>query len=226
MNRIPAWVERVLLGTGLALLGIWAFARVDRVVMSRASLLAFDRSAATAVPDPGATSDGAPGLPASPGGSSGGVDFSLWSPERIAAYREALGIRSDPPLAVLEIPKIGLVVPVLPGTDEVALNRGVGHITGTPLPGSPGNVGIAGHRDGFFRGLKDVVVGDRLRLVTGGTAGWFRVDEIRIVSPKEVSVLDDIGRPAVTLVTCHPFWFVGSAPDRFIVRAVREDHGR
>ena len=93
-------------------------------------------------------------------------DLSLWDPKRIAAWRTALDKPAPPPLAVLRVPKIGLEVAVLPGTDDFTLNRGVGHIDDTPLPGADGNSGIAGHRDGFFRGLKDIGPGDGIELET------------------------------------------------------------
>ena len=93
-------------------------------------------------------------------------DLSLWDPERVSAWRRALNEPAPPPLAVLRIPKIRLDVPVLPGTDEGTLNRAVGHIDDTALPGTDGNSGIAGHRDGFFRGLKDIVPGDVIELET------------------------------------------------------------
>src|ERR1043166_9320826 len=81
---------------------------------------------------------------------------SLCSQKRIAAYEQTLTEHTDPPLAVLRIPNVSLEVPVLEGTDDLILNRGVGHIAGTVQPGEDGNIGIAGHRDGFFRVLKDV----------------------------------------------------------------------
>ena len=94
------------------------------------------------------------------------TDLSLWDPERISAWRRALSEPAPPPLAVLRIPKIRLEVPVLPGTDDFTLNRAVGHIEDTALPGTDGNSGIAGHRDGFFRGLKDIGPGDAIELET------------------------------------------------------------
>ena len=93
-------------------------------------------------------------------------DLSLWDPERITAWRRALSEPAPPPLAVLRIPKIRLEVPVLPGTDDLTLNRAVGHIDDTALPGTDGNSGIAGHRDGFFRGLKDIGPEDAIELET------------------------------------------------------------
>ena len=87
-------------------------------------------------------------------------DQSLWSPHRVSAWRQALSEPAPAPLAVLRIPKIRLEVAVLPGTDDRTLDRGVGHIEDTAQPGTDGNLGIAGHRDGFFRGLKDITPGD------------------------------------------------------------------
>ena len=110
---------------------------------------------------------------------------------------------------------------MLPGTDDRTLDRGVGHIEGTAPPGADGNLGIAGHRDGFFRGLKDIVVGDVIQLDTVHGTDTYRIERTWVVTPEEVSVLDPTPTQAITLVTCFPFYFVGSAPERFIVRAVR-----
>ena len=99
------------------------------------------------------------------------------------------------------------------------LNRGVGRIIGTARPGGPGNIGIAGHRDGFFRGLKDISVGDDVELTTTKERATYIVDQIEIVSPTDVRVLQPRGVSSLTLVTCYPFYFVGDAPNRFIVHA-------
>jgi sortase A len=149
-------------------------------------------------------------------------DTSLWSPLRIRAWEESLAKDAPPVLAVLRIPKIKLEVPVLEGTDDWTLNRAVGHIEDTALPGTAGNMGIAGHRDSFFRGLKDVVVGDALDLMREGRTERFLVTHVWIVKPEDVWVIDPTPTPAITLVTCYPFYFVGSAPQRYIVRAVPE----
>jgi len=148
-------------------------------------------------------------------------DQSLWSPTRVSAWRQAMTDPAPAPLAVLRIPKIRLEVAVLPGTDDRTLDRGVGYIEGTASPGTDGNLGIAGHRDGFFRGLMDVVPGDLIQLDTVQGTDAYRVERTWVVSPEEVSVLDPTPTRAITLVTCYPFYFVGSAPERFIVRAVR-----
>ena len=151
---------------------------------------------------------------------AGGPDQSLWSEERVAAWHAALRDPAPAPLAVLRIAKIRLEVPVLPGTDDRTLDRGVGHIEGTALPGTDGNLAIAGHRDGFFRGLKDIATGDLIEVVTVRETSTYRVERTWVVDPTDVSVLDPTPGPALTLVTCYPFYFIGSAPRRFIVRAV------
>jgi LPXTG-site transpeptidase (sortase) family protein len=149
------------------------------------------------------------------------ADFQLWSPKRVRAYEESRQEQSRGPLAVLRIPSIGLEVAVLEGTDELTLNRGVGWIAGTARPGESGNLGIAGHRDGFFRGLKDLTRGVPLELETlGGARLLYTIQDIWIVRPEDVQVLDPTPQPSLTLVTCFPFYYVGSAPDRYIVRAV------
>ena len=148
-------------------------------------------------------------------------DTSLWSPERIKAYAESQAASPGPAIAVLAIPKIRLEVPVLDGTDDLTLNRAVGLIEGTARPGAAGNVAIAGHRDGFFRGLKDVGPGDSIILRTAAGPRAYLVKTVRVVDPDDVSVLDDTPMEALTLVTCYPFYYVGSAPQRFIVRAER-----
>jgi sortase A len=151
---------------------------------------------------------------------AGTPDQSLWSPERIVAWRKAVGEPAAIPLAVLRIPRIGLEVPVLPGTDDRTLDRAVGHIDDTALPGADGNSGIAGHRDGFFRGLKDIAEGDVIELETTQVKEIYRVERTWVVDPEDVSVLDPTPTRALTLVTCYPFYYVGPAPRRYIVRAV------
>ena len=148
-------------------------------------------------------------------------DLSLWDPKRINAWRTELAKPAPPPLAVLRVPKIALEVAVLPGTDDVTLNRAVGHIEDTALPGSDGNAGIAGHRDGFFRGLKDVGPGDAIELQTLHSKEVYTVERVWVVFPDDVSVLDPTSTRSLTLVTCYPFYHVGPAPQRYIVRAVR-----
>jgi sortase A len=140
----------------------------------------------------------------------------------ITLYEERLSKQFAPPLAVLEIPKIGLEVPVFDATDDLTLNRGVrGYGSGAPGPG--GNVSIAGHRDGFFQGLKDIVVGDRIELRMPARTETYQVDQIRIVKATDVQVLEPRSVPTLTLVTCYLFYFIGNAPQRYIVRVTAPD---
>lgn len=125
----------------------------------------------------------------------------------------------DVAVAVLRIGVIELEVPVYDGTDERFLIRGAGLVEGTAAPGGRGNIGIAAHRDGFFRGLKDVAIGDLIELDSPGTTRSYRITGLSVVEPADVHVLADTGEDLLTLVTCYPFYFVGNAPQRFIVRA-------
>lgn len=126
----------------------------------------------------------------------------------------------DAVLAILRIPGIALEVPVNYGTGERVLLRGAGLVEGTGLPGSNGNVAIAAHRDTFFRALKDLALGDHIELVMLDRTQTYVVTDLSVVEPTDVHVLDDTGEPVLTLVTCYPFYFVGNAPQRFIVRAI------
>jgi sortase A len=121
----------------------------------------------------------------------------------------------------LEIPRLGLSVIVIEGEDKTTLRRAAGHVPGTALPGQAGNVGITGHRDTFFRPLRNIRWNDMITLITLQGEYRYRVVSTRVVSPDDIAVLDSTGGEVLTLVTCHPFYFVGPAPDRFIVRAER-----
>jgi sortase A len=123
----------------------------------------------------------------------------------------------------IELPRLGVSTLVLQGVSPLTLRRGVGHIPGTSLPQEGGNVGLAGHRDTVFRALRDVRVGDTAVLKTPAGTWRYQVDWTRVVEPDEVSVLAASASPELTLVTCYPFYYIGSAPQRFIVRAHRLD---
>jgi len=198
MHRLLKILERTCLVTGLALITLGVVVRVDGVVERRVAVAEFERVR---------------NLVATP------IDQLEWSEQRRADYQEALSKDAGETLAVLRIPSRGIEVPVFDSTAETALNRGSGHVAGTALPGEPGNVAIAAHRDGFFRGLKDVEIGDQLEIVTLQGQQTYRVSELQIVDALDVSVLDATKDSAITLITCYPFYYIGSAPDRYIVRA-------
>jgi sortase A len=122
-------------------------------------------------------------------------------------------------LGRIEIPRLGLAVAVLEGTTSRTLQVGVGHIEGTALPGGPGNIGIAGHRDTFFRVLKDIRTGDEIQLQTATSLSRYKVDWVQIVDPRDTAILSPSIDSAITLVTCYPFRFIGAAPERFAVHA-------
>jgi sortase A len=125
------------------------------------------------------------------------------------------------PIARLQIPSVGINTLVLEGDDDHALRLGAGHIPGTALPGEEGNVGIAGHRDTFFRPLRKIERNDSITLETPDAVYTYRVDAIEVVDPSLVALLQPTPDNTLTLVTCYPFYFVGAAPERFIVRAHR-----
>jgi len=118
----------------------------------------------------------------------------------------------------LKLPRLGVDAIVRNGADSRTLRRAVGRVPGTALPGEPGNIGLAAHRDTFFRALKGVRKDDRILLETPAGTYEYRVESTTIVSPNNISVLDPTDNPSVTLVTCYPFYYVGKAPKRFIVR--------
>jgi sortase A len=202
-------VERLLLAVGLTFLGIWAATQIYRVVASRSAIARFNANSRSS-DSPTVAIDPVSGSP---------VDFQLWSTKRVAAYKESLVQKTDLPLALLRIPSIHLEVPIFDGTDELTLNRGVGRIEGTTQVRQGGNIGIAGHRDGFFRGLKEIKAGDTIELVLSDKTEKYVVEQIQIVTPDDVAVLAPTAMPTLTLVTCFPFYYVGSAPKRFIVVA-------
>lgn len=212
LRQYPRYLRRLeyrLLFIGLALVAICASSWILGHVRSQRALELF------------AGRESPSGSESRGGENPSVVDFSLWSPGRIKAYQESLDTNTNAPIGVLEIEKIHLRVPVFTGTSELALSGGAGWIEGTGWPGMDGNVGIASHRDGFFRGLKDVHIGDEVKLVTHGEIDLYVVDHIEVVKPTDVRVLEPGIGSKVTLVTCYPFYYVGSAPERYIVQGAR-----
>ena len=146
-------------------------------------------------------------------------DMQLWSDTRKQAYLHAVQAKDAQVLAVLAAPSLGLSVPVYSSASELNMDRGAGVIDGMAYPHEQGHIGIAGHRDGYFRVLKDVAIGDLLVLDTLYGEKRFIVDDLRVIDPNELEYLQETQIPRLTIVTCYPFYFVGSAPQRFLVRA-------
>ena len=222
MTRPSRWLERGLVGGGLLCLAVVVAAALHARVGQAYAAWSFDRALA--------------GRPASAAGflahvATGPADALLnsrvdgetrrdWSAQRIRAFDEAEAAAGrTPPVGRLEIPSLDLAVMVLEGTDEATLNRAVGLIKGTARPGELGNVGIAGHRDGWFRALRKVLPGDEIVLRTLEGRYRYRIEEIEIVEPSDTSVLDSTDEARLTLVTCYPFYWMGNAPQRYIVKA-------
>ena len=211
-------IEDVLLTIGVFLVVLVAGAYIHREVMFRAAMKSFDEArreaakTATRSVEPATESsvEGAPAVAEDGAAAPGGHASAPAGSSRSTA---------ETPLAVLRIPKIHLEAPVLDATDDITLNHGVGQIAGTASPGEKGNIGIAGHRDGFFRNLKDLSRGDVIELETPTSSQLYVVDSVLVTGPDDVSVLRARETQSLTLVTCYPFNFVGPAPRRFIVEA-------
>jgi sortase A len=195
---------------GITLLAAYLGARIYGALLSHVAILAFKASKNPAV-----------AWETPPRQQISGADVTLWSDKRVEAYKQSLTQHFERPLALLRISKIHLEAPVFNGTDDLTLNRGVGRIAGTVRVGVKGNLGIAGHRDGFFRGLKDIRNGDTIDLVVPNGTETYVVDNIQIVEPTDVNVLQPASLSSLTLVTCYPFYFIGSAPKRYIVHSSR-----
>ena len=203
-------LESGLLTTGAILLATFILIRGWGDYQSWSDIRAFEQAMAFESPTQQAAGEGTKYAPE--------PDYALWSSKRISDYHEGNEERDEPPLAIMSIDKLDLKVPIYNGTDEVNLNRGAGRIKGTARIDSPGNLGIAGHRDGFFRGLKDIEMGDSIDMLTYQGKKEFVVSSITIVDPTDVSVLAPTDNSTITLVTCYPFYFVGHAPKRYIVK--------
>ena len=146
-------------------------------------------------------------------------DTSLWSPNRIEAFHESQKVDKGLPIGLIRIPS-GLEIPIYEDSSDYNLDRGVGWIEGTDgFEVDGGNMGIAGHRDGFFRSLKDAQLGELIEVKTRNGNRTYRITDLAVVETTETSALADTYDTSLTLVTCYPFYFVGNAPQRFIVRA-------
>ncbi len=213
LKRKLGWLEAMLFISGVALLGVFFQARASSEQQREEGVQAFLEAGT-----------GQSHTQQAPEGEAKIVqvrapDHELWNAKRIKDYEDSLKVVKEMPLAILTIDKLNIQVPVYNGTEEVNLNRGVGRIKGTARIDGEGNLGIAGHRDGFFRPLKDIVVGDSMELLTTTGVVNYQVTSIVIVDPSDISVLAPTKKTTITLVTCYPFYYVGHAPKRYIVKA-------
>lgn len=209
-------IERLLMIIGIVLLVLALAAYVHRAVMVRSSIHSFEQARQQQM--------GNRANPASPFSNEGSESQPAETTAVPANPTSAISVvrvraTGSIPLAILRIPRIHLEAPVLHGTDDITLNRGVGQIAGTAVPGEKGNIGIAGHRDSFFRDLKDISRGDVIELETTSASTTYVVERILITGPDDTSVLQPSGEQTLTLVTCYPFHFIGPAPRRFVVQA-------
>jgi sortase A len=199
LRGILRWSQAGLFACAVAMLGYCAFVLVDtRVFQERES-----RNLQRLLEDRRATGSDSP-------------QAKLLSPPEIPPASAISGL-----IGRIEIARLGLSVIIIEGDDGKTLRRAAGHVPGTALPGQRGNVGVTAHRDTFFRPLRNIQLDDVITLTTFQGEFRYRVVSTKVVSPTDVAVLDSTSGEILTLVTCHPFYFVGAAPNRFIVRAVR-----
>jgi sortase A len=142
-------------------------------------------------------------------------------PNSSASPKGAPGTATDRLIGRMEIPRLFLSVVVVDGIDKTTLRRAVGHIPGTAMPGQAGNVGVAGHRDTFFRGLKDLRTKDEIQFSTLRGDFKYVVQSLSVVEPNNIGILAPSNENVLTIVTCYPFSYVGAAPKRFVVRAMQ-----
>lgn len=221
----PRWIERLLFAIGIVCLGIWVYAFVDARLTQRREEQRLEealrqRAALRSASAPAASSGKAP-QGATPAAESDALGSFQEQPDEDFVSEEDL--EEGALIGRIEIPSLGVSAIVLHGIGNKTLRRGVGHIPGTPLPEHGGNFGLAGHRDSFFRALKDIRQNDTIELTTLDGTFEYEVEWTKIVTPQDTYVLADEGTPSLTLVTCYPFYYLGSAPQRFIVRANRLD---
>jgi sortase A len=198
LRRNLKWTQRALLACGILLLGYCGFVLVDAWVFQRRASRDLDRQLRVQR-----------------------AESRSLPPSQSSAPAKA---RSAVPVAEglvgrITIPRLRLSVVVVEGVTKTALRRAAGHIPGTALPGEPGNVGVAGHRDTFFRPLKDLRIQDEIRFATPKGDFKYEVESLKVVEPDNVGVLAPSAENLLTMVTCYPFYYAGPAPQRWIVRA-------
>jgi len=222
MSKSRRWIEKLLLLAGVIALGVWIWSMASHAVFQQWESFVFDRKVR-----------GEPATIAEYIAENSGkiaTDLRAWlgfaatpappmpRPHLGPAARQPF-LTTEPIVGRLTIPRLHLTAMVREGADENTLGLTLGHIPGTALPGQRGNVGVAGHRDTLFRGLREVTKNDLILFETFAGNYVYQVENTEVVKPQNVSVLNASVSPELTLVTCYPFHYVGPAPDRFIVKA-------
>jgi sortase A len=209
-GRRLAWIERILYALAVVLIGGWAAITAD------ARLYGYfqERRLAEMIREQRTRPEPAPTVPP----PSHRVIPVEPPPATTAPRPSAPPLTESELVGRIEIPRLNLRAIIAEGVDSRTLRRAVGHLPGSPLPGQAGNVVLAGHRDTFFRALKDVREDDMVRITTARGRYEYLVEATAVVEPTRTDVLDATAEPSVTLVTCYPFYLVGDAPDRFVVR--------
>lgn len=196
LRRILQWAQRALFSCAVLFLGYCGYALADAWIFQRLEnrdldrLLRDQRAASGRTPQPSPT-----------------------------VAKLATAVAKGGLIGRMLIPRLLVSAVVVEGIDKTTLRRVVGHIPGTALPGQPGNVGLAGHRDAVFRPLKDLRIKDEIHFSTLNGDFTYVVESLRVVEPNNVAVLAPSSENMLTLVTCYPFFFIGAAPKRFVVRA-------
>ena len=199
LRRLLKWTQLALFACGILLLGYCGFTLVDGWIFQRRASQDLDRQLRAQR----AENQNRPQARSSISPKAG----------------PAAAPKTDGLVGRITIPRLRLSVVVVEGVTKTALRRAAGHIPGTALPGEAGNVGVAGHRDTFFRPLKDLRIKDKIQFSTLKGDFKYEVESLKVVDPDDVGVLAPSGENVLTMVTCYPFYYVGPAPKRWIVRA-------
>ncbi len=228
MRTALRFCELAFITLGVALLAVYAFFRMHAWFFQAYDSWSFDQvlkdrtheADASRLPEPESPRN-TPNLETEPDLQTEPevANYRDWAPARALAHEKSLKRQLRGIVGRLLIPALDLNVMVLEGTDPWTLNRAVGHIESTALPGRVGNVGISAHRDGYFRNLGRIARGDEISILTPEKTYTYAVESTHIVNPGDIEVLAPSDQPVLTLVTCFPFYFVGDAPQRFIVKA-------
>jgi sortase A len=196
LRCVLAWLERALWTAGCCALGYCVFTSIDASLTQRQLACSFEKSKTHV-----------------------GVTAQTTLDDSTADVHQAPARPGSGLVGRLEIPKLDVSSVILEGVGPQTLRVALGHVPGTSLPGQPGNVVIAGHRDTFFRPLRKIAIGDEVSVDTSTRTYYYQVRSFEIVDPRNVSALRFHNKNELTLITCYPFSYIGPAPKRFVVHA-------